>query len=208
MTTVILDYGLGNVGAFEELYKRNDIPVRRASSPEQLEGAERLILPGVGAFDFAIKMFSESGLRSPVDYLVREQGIPVLGVCVGMQMMANGSDEGSLQGLGWIDAQVQRFDAIVGNKKLPTPHMGWNDVSPVAGDILFEGLEKEARFYFLHSYYVQPKAVESTIATSVYGQAFCCAFRNGNVYGVQFHPEKGHHWGARLLSNFARIYRC
>lgn len=208
MSTVILDYGLGNVGAFEELYKRNDVPVRRASTPEQLEGAERLILPGVGAFDFAMRKFSESGLRESVDHLVRKQGMPVLGVCVGMQMMANGSDEGDLPGLGWVDAQVRHLSFVLGNESIPTPHMGWNDIYPVAGEPLFEGLDTEAQFYFLHSYFVQPASEKSVIASSEYGQPFCCAFRNGNIRGVQFHPEKGHEWGVRLLSNFARISRC
>ncbi len=208
MTTVILDYGLGNVGAFEELYKRNNVPVRRASSPDQLDGAERLILPGVGAFDFAMKMFSDSGLRDPVDHLVLQQGIPVLGICVGMQMMANGSDEGNLPGLGWVDAQVRHLNTIPFSNNLPTPHMGWNDVTPVAGEPLFTDLETDARFYFLHSYYVQPASDASIIASSIYRHSFCCALRKDNVCGVQFHPEKGHHWGVRLLCNFAGASRC
>ena len=208
MSTVILDYGLGNVRAFEELYKRNDLPARRASSPEQLEDAERLILPGVGAFDFAMKMFSESGLREPVDHLVQEKGIPVLGVCVGMQMMANSSDEGDLPGLGWVDAEVKHFSSVLGNEFITTPHMGWNDVYSIAGEPLFEGLETNAQFYFLHSYFVQLASEENVVASTEFGQTFCSAFRSDNIRGVQFHPEKGHDWGTRLLRNFARISRC
>jgi len=201
----IINYGLGNVQAFANLYKRLNIPASIASSAAGLEGATKLILPGVGAFDHAMELFDGSGMRETVDDLVLKQGRPVLGVCVGMQILARGSDEGKLSGLGWIDAQVRRFD----EKKLPQParlpHMGWNDVVPKHGSGLFAGLEQDARFYFLHSYYFDCASGDDVLATSEYGSAFGCAVHSGNIYGVQFHPEKSHAYGVRLLKNFAEL---
>jgi len=201
----IINYGLGNVQAFANLYKRLNIPASIASSAAGLEGATKLILPGVGAFDHAMELFDGSGMRETVDDLVLKQGRPVLGVCVGMQILARGSDEGKLSGLGWIDAQVRRFD----EKNLPQParlpHMGWNDVVPKHGSGLFAGLEQDARFYFLHSYYFDCASGDDVLATSEYGSAFGCAVHSGNIYGVQFHPEKSHAYGVRLLKNFAEL---
>ncbi|MBR1120203.1 imidazole glycerol phosphate synthase subunit HisH [Bradyrhizobium lablabi] len=201
----IINYGLGNVQAFANLYKRLNIAARIASSAAELDGASKLILPGVGAFDHAMESFEESGMRQTVDDLVLRQGKPVLGVCVGMQMLARGSEEGTLPGLGWVDGQVRRFDA----NKLPPPgrlpHMGWNDVIPRNGAGLFAGLERDSRFYFLHSYYFDCASNDNILATSEYGIEFGCAVRSNNVHGVQFHPEKSHDFGIRLLKNFAEL---
>jgi len=201
----IINYGLGNVQAFANLYKRLNIPAAIASSAAGLEGATKLILPGVGAFDHAMELFDGSGMRETVDELVLKQRKPVLGVCVGMQILARGSDEGKLAGLGWVDGQVRRFD----EKKLPQParlpHMGWNDVVPKHGAGLFAGLEQDARFYFLHSYYFDCASSDHVLATSEYGSAFGCAVHSDNIYGVQFHPEKSHAYGVRLLKNFAEL---
>jgi glutamine amidotransferase len=129
--------------------------------------------------------------------------VPVLGVCVGMQMMAHRSEEGELPGLGWIDAEVVRFDAAqIGDA--PLPHMGWNDVRPAATDSLFRGIEAP-RYYFLHSFRVVPRQLADELATARYGSDFTAAVRSGHVFGTQFHPEKSHQWGIDLLRNFAEF---
>ena len=131
--------------------------------------------------------------------------MPVLGVCVGMQILGRGSDEGKLPGLGWIDGRVRALGTLGSEQKLPVPHMGWNDVRPVVRSKLFDGLDSDARFYFLHSYYFQCDREEDTLAVSDYGRDFASAAHAANVFGVQFHPEKSHQYGARLLRNFAEM---
>ena len=199
----IINYGLGNVQAFANLYKRLNIPASIASSAAGLEGATKLILPGVGAFDHAMELFDGSGMRQAVDDLVLRQAMPVLGVCVGMQILAEGSDEGKLPGLGWIDGKVRRFDESRLPRPARLPHMGWNDVVPKSGAGLFAGLEQDSRFYFLHSYYFDCACSDNVLATSEYGMSFGSAVHANNIYGVQFHPEKSHAYGMRLLKNFA-----
>lgn len=201
----IIDYGLGNVLAFVNVYRRLNIPVSVAGRAEGLSGATRLILPGVGAFDHAMERLDGSGMRREVERMVLEQGVPVLGICVGMQMLAASSEEGKLPGLGWIDGTVKRFDVSALPPGTRLPHMGWNDVKPVEYNTLFKGMEGDARFYFLHSYYFHCTRSEDLLALCDYGTAFSCAVRSGNIYGVQFHPEKSHHWGTRLLKNFAEL---
>jgi imidazole glycerol-phosphate synthase subunit HisH len=201
----IINYGLGNVQAFANLYKRLNIPASIASSAADLVGATRLILPGVGAFDHAMELFDGSGMRETVDELVLKQNMPVLGVCVGMQILAKGSDEGKLAGLGWIDGRVRRFDESKLPRPARLPHMGWNDVVPRDRAKLFSGLEQDSRFYFLHSYYFDCASNDNVLATSEYGMSFGCAVRSNNIYGVQFHPEKSHAYGMRLLKNFAEL---
>lgn len=201
----LVDYGLGNVSAFYNLYKRLNIPVVIAKSPSDLECATKIILPGVGAFDHAIKLLDASGMRDTLERLVCSNCVPLLGVCVGMQILANGSDEGRFPGLGWIPGRVREFNANDKLANLPIPHMGWNDVSPVAGCGLFNGLENDARFYFLHSYFFECEQEANITATSSYGINFSCGVKCGNVYGVQFHPEKSHQYGALLLKNFANM---
>lgn len=198
---IIINYGLGNVQAFVNIYKRLNIECVVASSAAELAPATSLILPGVGSFDWAMTCLNGSGMRPCLDQLVIEKKCPILGICVGMQMMAHTSEEGELEGLGWIDAAVKRFS----NPDLQLPHMGWNDVAPQNGGRLFQGLEREARFYFLHSYYIEPQRAENVLAVTEYGGTFASSVCSGNVYGVQFHPEKSHQWGIKLLKNFAEI---
>ena len=203
----ILDYGLGNVRAFLNVYKRLDIEARAVSDPAQLRSGERLILPGVGAFDHAMDLLDASGMKGRMEELVRDEGSPVLGVCVGMQMLADGSDEGRRPGLGWVPGRVRALKGRNDTVALPMPHMGWNDVSPTRGCPLFSGMD-DARFYFLHSFYYEPAHADQALATVDYGGDFACAVGRGAIYGVQFHPEKSHHWGARLLQNFAEQPLC
>lgn len=197
----IISYGLGNVQALMNVYERLNIRVTIASSPEALTGSTKLILPGVGAFDDAMERFQRSGMRETVERMVFEDKLPVLGICVGMQMLAASSEEGKLRGLEWIPGRVVRFKKT----GLPLPHMGWNDVGPSVASPLFRGLEKDARFYFLHSYYFECNEAADILASAEYGGDFACAVRHGNVYGVQFHPEKSHRCGMELLKNFATL---
>lgn len=201
----IVDYGLGNILAFVNIYKRLNLQVSVASTPEQLMKAEKIILPGVGSFDWAMARLNNSGLRKSLDSLVLDRKVPVIGICVGMQMMANRSDEGEMEGLGWINAEVRRFDEARFTHTTHLPHMGWNDVTPVKKEPLFSNLERDARFYFLHSYYFAHKEEAQVLAQTDYcGRFTSCAHRE-NIYGVQFHPEKSHHWGVQLLKNFAEL---
>ncbi|THB73268.1 MAG: imidazole glycerol phosphate synthase subunit HisH [Gammaproteobacteria bacterium] len=198
----IINYGLGNIQAFYEIYKRLNIPVNVVETPGQLKNIQRIILPGVGAFDWAMGRLNSSGMREVLDELVLGEKCPVLGVCVGMQMMAHSSDEGKLPGLGWINAHVKRFDDSRFTQKTHLPHMGWNNVEPVINDSLFHEINSP-RFYFLHSYYFLPKKQENVLATTDYNGTFVSSVRANNVFGTQFHPEKSHQWGVQLLKNFA-----
>jgi glutamine amidotransferase len=200
----IVDYGLGNVKAFANVYKNLNIPAMIVKEADDLKKAAKVILPGVGSFDHAMQGLEKSGMRPFLDEIVLLRHVPILGICVGMQMLACSSEEGSIPGLGWIKGEVNRFDSSTRNS-ICVPHMGWNDVRPVKTNGLFQGLNRDARFYFLHSYYFQSKKREDIIAVTDYGGEFACAVNHGNIFGVQFHPEKSHHWGILLLENFAKI---
>lgn len=201
----VVDYGLGNVQAFLTLYKRLGFEATRAKTAADLAGASKIILSGVGAFDHAIELLDQSGMRPTLETLVLQDKVPVLGICVGMQILASSSDEGRLPGLGWVPGKVRSFRSDERSASLPLPHMGWNDVQPKPGSPLFAGLESDARFYFLHSYYFDCIEPSHAAATASYGADFSCAVSVGNVYGVQFHPEKSHHFGTQLLKNFAEL---
>jgi glutamine amidotransferase len=201
----IIDYGLGNICAFVNMYKRLNIKTCIATKPEEIANASHIILPGVGAFDHAMRLLNESGMREALDGAVKTRAVPVLGVCVGMQILAEASEEGVERGLGWISGHVRGFAGRNEFAGLPLPHMGWNDVNPSSGCELFKGLEYEARFYFLHSFFFQCDNPQDIAATSRYGQNFSSAVQHERVFGVQFHPEKSHNWGETLLKNFAAI---
>lgn len=201
----IIDYGVGNINAFVNVYKRVDVPVKIARTKEDLEGAQKLILPGVGHFDHAMTQLNNSGMREKLDDLVLNQKIPVIGICVGMQMMANRSDEGIMEGLKWIDATVKKFDETKIQQVTRLPHMGWNDVKPVKDVGLFEGLQDNSIFYFLHTYYFECNNSEDIMAVTEYGGEFASAAHHENKFGIQFHPEKSHHYGEILLHNFAKL---
>jgi len=201
----VIDYGLGNVQAFLTLYKRLGFEVTRAKTAADLAGASKIILPGVGAFDHAIELLDQSGMQPTLETLVMQDKVPILGICVGMQILASASNEGRLLGLGWVPGKVLSFRANAQSASLPLPHMGWNDVQPKPGSPLFAGLESDARFYFLHSYYFECGEESHVAAVAAYGFDFSCAVSAGNVYGVQFHPEKSHNFGTKLLKNFAEL---
>lgn len=201
----IIDYGVGNIFAFQNVYKRLDIPTKIAKTSQDLSNAEKLILPGVGSFDYAMNQLNNSGMREKLDTLVIEKKVPILGICVGMQMMGNRSDEGKMEGLKWIDSEILKFDEKLIKQRTKLPHMGWNDVYPINNQPLFKGLEKGAIFYFLHSFYFKCNNPTDSIALSEYGISFSCAVNRNNVYGIQFHPEKSHQYGEKLLHNFANL---
>ena len=201
----IVDYGLGNIRAFLNVYKRLNIEARAVSDAATLAGATKVILPGVGHFDHAMERLQASGMRQTLDALVLGQSVPVLGICVGMQMLATTSDEGTQPGLGWIDGHVRSFQDWAPTSELPMPHMGWNDVRPASSSDIFGQLDLDSRFYFLHSYFFECAAADDVLATANYGADFACAVRHANIFGVQFHPEKSHHFGTRLLQNFAEL---
>jgi len=200
----LVDYGLGNIRAFANIYRQLSIPVAIVDRPDDLLRASKIILPGVGAFDWAMERLNRSGLRDTLDFQVRDRRVDVLGVCVGMQMMARRSEEGELDGLGWIDAEVQRFDVAKLRQQTQLPHMGWNHVRLIGENPLFQQLG-DSQFYFLHSYFMQPANPANILAVANYGVEFTAAVGSGNVYGTQFHPEKSHGWGIRLLQNFVEL---
>lgn len=197
----VLDYGSGNIKAFLNAYERMGIACRTARSAEELTGADRIILPGVGAFDTAMGQFRDSGLRPVVEEMVFQRQVPLLGICVGMQMLADRSEEGSGPGLGWIAGDVRRL----GPADLRLPHMGWNRIQAKKDEKLLANLPNGGRVYFLHSYYFEARKQDCVIATAAYGARFSCAIRQGAVYGIQFHPEKSHDDGLQILRNFTTI---
>lgn len=201
----IVDYGLGNVQAFANIYKRLNIPVTFARTPGDLVGSTHLILPGVGSFDWAMERLELSGMRTTLDQLVLKDGKFILGICVGMQMMARRSDEGARAGLCWFDAEVKRFDKVGIQNPMILPHMGWNEVRSLSDLGLLEKVGDEASFYFLHSYYFAPRDSADILAYTDYRGRFASAVQRQNIYGVQFHPEKSHGWGIQLLRNFAHL---
>ena len=201
----IVHYGCGNVQAIANIYKRLNVPATLATNAEDLRGADRIILPGVGAFDWAMKRLVDSGMRDQLERSAMVEKKPILGICVGMQMMAQGSEEGTLPGLAWVEGVVKRFDVSTFADETHLPHMGWNDVQPREAVRLFADLGAGARFYFLHSYYFLPARQEQVLAATDYHGIFASSVGAGNVHGVQFHPEKSHQWGVKLLKNFAEL---
>lgn len=201
----IINYGSGNVGAIANIYKQLKIPHIVTGDLRELAEAERYILPGVGAFDATMRYLNKSGMVEMLNEQVLEKKKKVMGICVGMQILADSSDEGELSGLGWIPGRVRAIDpaTLTSNPKLP--HMGWNSIKPGAGAKLFDGIDAEQGFYFLHSYYFDAAASEHVAATVEYGTELTCAVARENVYGMQFHPEKSHANGVRVFRNFAEL---
>ena len=203
---VIVDYGLGNLGSIQNMLKKvgfsNSIITRNA---EEIEKADKIILPGVGAFDAGMEKINQSGLLQTLNRAVLEQKKPVLGICLGMQLLTKGSEEGVLPGLGWIDAYTHRFQFVEENAGLKVPHMGWNEISISKEHELVKDLTMPARFYFVHSYYVKCQQQQDELLACHYGIDFTCAVQHENIMGVQFHAEKSHKFGMQLLKNFASI---
>lgn len=201
----IINYGSGNVQAIANIYNRTNFQYKIIQDSEQLKYVDKLILPGVGDFDETIKVLDSSGLRNALNEEVLVKKKPVLGICVGMQILSNDSEEGTQKGLGWINGNVKKFDILKIKDKPFIPHMGWNNVVPQIKHDLFNKIDIELGFYFVHSYFFQPLSSNNILGSTFYGEEFTSAVFNENIFGVQFHPEKSHSNGIQLLSNFASI---
>ena len=203
----IIDYGTGNVSALGNILKNLKVEFQVSSDNDSIINSDKYILPGVGSFDNAMQSIDTSNIKNLLQQEVLENKKHILGICIGMQILSNQSEEGSKQGLGWIPGYVRRFDKEnLINLKLPLPHMGWNSIKErVNSHPLLKDIDLEEGFYFLHNYFFCPEYEESTIATSNYGINFTCAVSNNNIHGVKFHPEKSHDNGIQLLKNFALI---
>jgi glutamine amidotransferase len=201
----IVNYGSGNIKAIGNIYERLRIPFKIANEPEEIKNAEKILLPGVGAFDETISMLDESGFRAVLDHEVLVNKIPVLGICVGMQVLAHRSEEGTLSGLGWIDGEVKKINKSTLLHKPKLPHLGWNSIEIKRKSILFKDINEEDGFYFLHSYHFQCNNKEDILTSTFYGDEFASSINKDHIYGVQFHPEKSHQNGIQLLKNFAQL---
>ena len=199
---VIVDYGMGNLGAVLNMFKRIGAPARISADIGCIRDADKVVLPGVGAFDAAMKRINESGLREVLEHKARVERVPLLGICLGMQLLTRGSEEGTEPGFGWIAADTRRFPTMPG---LKVPHMGWNLVHPTQPHALTAGLPPEPRFYFVHSYFVQVDDPRDSLLRAHYGLDFDAAIARGNIHGAQFHAEKSHRFGMTLFANFAGL---
>ena len=200
----VIDYGMGNVGSIINIFRKIGVPAILTNDTEQIENADKLILPGVGAFDNGMNKLNESGLADVIKRHAIENQKPLLGICLGMQMLGKSSEEGKENGLDLISFYNKRFD-FEGNTGLKIPHMGWDiAVNNVKDDPLVEGLTPLQRYYFVHSYHAVCDSEENVLMRCDYGYSFAAAVKRGNIYGVQFHPEKSHKFGMALLENFAR----
>lgn len=202
---VIVNYGVGNLGSVFNMLKKVGADAVISSDSVEIEKADKLILPGVGAFDEGMKHLQESNLIGILSEKALARRTPTLGICLGMQLLMQKSEEGDLPGLGWIEGGNVRFRFDDSNGHLKIPHMGWNTVTVKRHDSLFKDLDQEARFYFVHSYHVVCKREDDVLAKTHHGDDFVSALQSGNIMGTQFHPEKSHKFGMKLLSNFAEL---
>ena len=203
---VIIDYGLGNVNALYTVFKNLNIPVKISSSLSDLKNADKLILPGVGAYDYAMEKLNKSGIRDILNEQILIKKKDILGICVGMQMMAECSEEGQMDGLGWVKGDVLHFEHIKSdNKNMDIPHMGWNNITINKENPLLAELSNSSYFYFLHSYYFETHDNTNIVSTTKYGNHFVSTINKENIFGVQFHPEKSHQSGVQLLKNFSEL---
>jgi imidazole glycerol-phosphate synthase subunit HisH len=204
----IIDYGSGNVQAIATIYKNLNINYQVISKPEDLDRTDKLILPGVGAFDSTMQQLIDSGLKDKLNELVLDKKVPILGICVGLQVMGYKSDEGDLPGLGWISGKVRRFDDTKIKFKPKLPHMGWNTINDVQNHKLFQGIDNDFGFYFVHSFYFECEKEQNILTTSNYGGEFTSSIYANHIFGTQFHPEKSHGNGVQLFKNFAELELC
>jgi glutamine amidotransferase len=197
----LVDYGLGNIGSVANMFKRVGAETTRVSTPEEVAAVDKLLLPGVGSFDAGVNRLREPGLFDALREFAAS-GRPLLGICLGMQLLMDGSDEGTLPGLGLLGGRSIRFDDAAG---LRVPHMGWNHATPTREHALVADLPEDSRYYFVHSFHVVPDDAATTLAVTEYGVPFTSMVQAGNVMGAQFHPEKSHTFGMAIMRNFAEL---
>jgi glutamine amidotransferase len=199
----IINYGMGNLGSVQNMLKYIGVASQISNDITVIEKADKLLLPGVGAFGAAMQLINDSGLTDVLNYKAMEQKVPILGICLGMQLLTKNSQEGNVNGLGWIDAETKKFQFQ--NNDLKIPHMGWNFIKPLQQNKLLENLNSESKFYFVHSYYVKCNNQNDVLANAHYGTDFNAIINHNNIYGAQFHPEKSHKFGMQLLTNFSKL---
>jgi len=201
----IIDYNMGNVASIENILRKIGVESTITSDPSVIRQVDKIILPGVGSFDYGMKNLNDFGIIEILKEKVVKSNTKLLGICLGMQLLTKDSEEGNLPGLGFIDAHTKKFQSECCSKKLRIPHMGWNYIYPKSHDGLFKNSLENMRFYFVHSYYVECQNEENVLAETEYGNKFTSAIGKGNIMGVQFHPEKSHKFGMNLLKNFVEM---
>ena len=197
----IIDYGMGNLNSIANMFKKIGVSSIITNKKEEINQSHKLILPGVGSFDKAMQNIKELDLLESLNNKVIFDKTPILGICLGMQLLTNSSEEGEEQGFGWLDAETKKFN----HQALKIPHMGWNSITIEKSSSMFNHLDKERRYYFVHSYYVECHDEKDILTTTDYGHPFTSMVEKGNIYGAQFHPEKSHAFGIELLTNFAKL---
>lgn len=201
----IVDYGAGNIKSIRNMLKKIGVTSTISSEKAAIAAAEKLIIPGVGHFDYGMNQLKESGLIEILNQRALEDKVPVLGICLGAQLLGKRSEEARAEGLGWIDMEVKKFNQDILPENYKVPHMGWNEVEVQKKSLILEATEELERFYFVHTYHMVATNAEDILAKASYGYAFDAAVEKENIYGVQFHPEKSHKYGMKLLSNFSKI---
>lgn len=201
---IIVDYGMGNLGSVLNMFNKVGAKAKISSSVDEIKDAYKILLPGVGAFDTAMEKINNSGLREVLNEKALVDKIPILGICLGMQLLTTGSEEGQLPGFNWIHGYVKKFD-VANLSNIKVPHMGWNNIKIDRKNELLNGLNDEARFYFVHSYYVLTSDINDAVASTYYGLWFNSVINNNNIWGAQFHPEKSHKYGMKLMKNFSEL---
>lgn len=203
----VINYGMGNIGSILNMFKRIGLQANVVTTADEIFHAKKLLLPGVGSFDAAMKRINESGIREALDHKALKEQVPVFGICLGMQLLTHSSEEGVLPGLGWVDAKTLGFKTRLDTAKYKVPHMGWSECRLHTQSPLFKGFEdlEEIRFYFVHSFFVQCENSSQSILKTNYSLDFDSSLQKDNIFGAQFHPEKSHKFGMRLLENFGKI---
>jgi glutamine amidotransferase len=205
MSIVIVDYGMGNLHSVYNAFKRLNIPVVVSGDPKTIMDADKLILPGVGHFKKGMENLRASSIKEALDKKVMEEKVPILGICLGMQLFSKHSEEGNEPGLGWIDANTVRFNFTNSASVLKIPHMGWNNITIVHNYPIMDGVNLDDKYYFVHSYHVKCNDINDVLCTTQYGIEFTSAVQKANIIGMQFHPEKSHKAGLKILQNFIRL---
>lgn len=201
----VLDFGVGNIQSVINAFEKLGVDSERALCAEDIAGASKLVIPGVGAFDYVIEALNHAGIKHALEDAAFVRKIPILGICVGMQIFAESSEEGNLPGLGWVPGHVKALSRSLNCKDLIMPHMGWNSMEITGKSKILSGINENSKFYYLHSYYYECSDKTLVLSRAQYGEVFDCAIQKNNIYGIQCHPEKSHSVGAVFLKNFAEI---